>query len=161
MDFLWRDYDPKTMDYIENWLDECAVRTTGLDQGFLSFYEYWATEDGFVPGDNFWCKVVFEDGSPFAVIAFCLHEGTIKIMEFLVEPQKRGQGGGTKLLKELLTREDVLGFPVQKSEAVIFPGNIVSQKAFENAGFHYDHSHADGTVLYYIYDGASNGSEFR
>ena len=58
-------------------------------------------------------------------------------MEILVDPAKRGQGYGAKLLKELITVEEIIGFAIQKSEAVIFPNNIASQKAFENAGYTY------------------------
>ena len=43
-------------------------------------------------------------------------------------------------------------FAVRKSKAVIFPGNIASQKAFEHAGFYHHHSHEDGTALYYVYE---------
>ena len=60
MEYVWHDYNPKTMWYIESWLDENAIQATGLDEGFNSFYEYWANEDGFTVGENFWCKVVFE-----------------------------------------------------------------------------------------------------
>ena len=34
MDFIWYDYNPDTMNYIEDWLDEITVRNTGLDDGF-------------------------------------------------------------------------------------------------------------------------------
>lgn len=157
MDFVWRDYDPKNMRYIESWLDESAVNSTGLDEGFCGFYEYWANEDGFVAGENFWCKVAFENDTPFAVIALCLHEHKTLIMEVLVAPQKRGQGKGTKLLKELLSREDILGFTIQRSEAVIYPSNIASQKAFEKAGFQYHHNHKDGNgdSMNYVYERSS------
>ena len=53
MNYVWRDYNPKTMRYIESWLDESAIKSTGLDEGFCGFYEYWASEDGFVVGENF------------------------------------------------------------------------------------------------------------
>ena len=152
MNFVWRDYNPKTMEYIENWLDESAVKSTGLDEGFRNFYEYWANEDGFVVGENFWCKVVCENNKPFAVIAFCQHEHKILIMEIVVVPEKRGQGIGTKLLKELLESEEIIGFAIQKSEAVIFPSNIASQRAFENAGFQYQRTHEDGTSMSYVYE---------
>ena len=154
MIFVWRDYDPETMSYIENWLDESAVKSTGLDDGFRDFYEYWANEDGFVVGENFWCKVVCESDKPVAVIAFCQHEHKVLIMEIVVEPEKRGQGIGTKLLKELLASEEIIGFAIQKSEAVIFTGNIASQKAFENAGFQYHHTEEDedGTSISYMYE---------
>ena len=146
MDFVWHDYDPETMGYLENWLDEAAVKATGLDEGFRDFYEYWAKEDGFKVGENFWCKVVCHRDDPLAVIAFCRYEDNMDIMEILVKPEKRGQGIGSKLLKAFLE-----SFSVQKSEAVIFPGNIASQKAFENAGFRYHHSHEDGTAMYFVY----------
>ena len=156
MNFVWRDYDPKNMSYIENWLDERAVRSTGLDDGFCDFYEYWANEDSFVVGENFWCKVVYENDKPVAVIALCHHEQKTLIMELLVDPEKRGQGIGTKLLHELLTSEEITGFAIHKSEAVIFPGNTASQKALENVGFRYHHTHEDGTSMTYIYECGSD-----
>lgn len=157
MNYVWCDYNPNTMSFIENWLDESAVNSTGLDEGFRAFYEYWANEDGFVLGENFWCKVAFEDNKPFAVIAFCQHEHKTIIMEVLVTPEKRGQGKGSALLKELLNNEGILGFRIQKSEAVIYPSNIASQKAFENAGFKYHHNHKDGNgdSVYYVYESSS------
>jgi hypothetical protein len=41
MDFVWRDYNHDTMKYVENWLDEHAVRMTGMDDGFRQEYEYY------------------------------------------------------------------------------------------------------------------------
>lgn len=155
MDFVWRDYNPKIMRYIESWLDENAVKSTGLDDGFRDFYEYWANEDGFVVGENFWCKVAFENDEPFAVIAFCQHERKISIMEIVLDPQKRGQGKGSKLLKELLESDEIIGFTINESEAVIYPSNISSQRAFENAGFKYHHTHADGGSMLYVYESGS------
>ena len=143
MYFVWYDYNPNTMNFIENWLDESAVESTGLDEGFRAFYEYWANEDGFVVGENFWCKVVFENDKPFAVIAFCQHEYKTIIMEVLIAPDKRGQGKGTALIKELLNNEEIIGFTIQKCEAIIYPSNIASQKAFEKAGFQYRNNHKD------------------
>lgn len=152
MNFEWRDYDARMMGYVEDWLDESAVRATGLDEGFEAFYTYWAHEEGFAVKENFWCKVVFEDDCPFAVIALALYEEKITVMEVLVAPEKRGKGKGTKLLKELLASEEILGFAIRKSEAVIYPDNAASQKAFENAGFIYHHSHADegGESMHYV-----------
>ena len=147
MRFTWLDYEPETMDFVENWLDESAVRTTGLDEGFRAFYEYWAGEEGFTVGKSFWCKVVCRQDDPVAVIAFCRYEDNTDVMELVVKPEDRGRGTGTELLKEFLER-----FAVRKSKAVIFPGNIASQKAFENAGFYHHHSHEDGTALYFVYE---------
>lgn len=151
MNFAWHDYDPGTMGFVETWLDESAVKSTGLDEGFCAFYEYWVNEGGFVVDENFWCKVICERDEPFAVTAFCSNEDKVIIMEIVVAPEKRGLGRGTKLLKELLESDQIIGFTIQKSEAVIFPGNIASQKAFENAGFRYDHSHEDGNAMYYVF----------
>lgn len=152
MDFTWIDYDPAAMAYIEDWLDEGAVKTTGLDEGFCAFYTYWVNEEGYDLGENFWCKVILEAASPVAVIALGWYEGKTIVMELVVKPEKRGRGIGSRLLKELLAREEILGFSIQKGEAVIFPGNIASQKAFEKAGFRYHHTHPDGDALYYVYE---------
>ncbi len=158
MSYVWRNYDPSTMTYIEKWLDDSAVKSTGLDEGFHVFYTYWANEEGFVEGENFWCKVVFEKDMPFAVIAFCHHEGIMLIMEIVVNPEYRGQSKGTKLLKEFLNDGKIIGKAIHKCEAVIFPDNIASQRAFEKAGFIYHHTHKDGNAMYYVYDDGSNES---
>lgn len=34
MSFIWHDYNPETMSYVENWLDESAVAFTGMNDGF-------------------------------------------------------------------------------------------------------------------------------
>lgn len=149
--YVWCDYDPRTMQFIESWLDKDAVKATGLDDGFRDFYEYWANEDGFDVGVNYWCKVVCENNTPVAVVAFCRHEQMVLVMEIVVKPQKRGQGVGTKLLKELLGRRDIINFVIQQSEAVIFSNNIASQRAFEKAGYQYHHTDEDGTAMYYVY----------
>jgi len=157
MNYVWRDYDPQTMQYIETWLDEAAVKATGLDEGFCSFYEYWANEDGFAVGENFWCKVVFESDEPFGVIAFSLYEHKVIVMEVLIAPEKRSQGKGSKMLQEFLRCKEITGFAVKKSEAVIYPNNVASQKAFEKAGFQYHHSHKDedGESMNYVYERSS------
>jgi RimJ/RimL family protein N-acetyltransferase len=145
------------MSFVENWLDESAINSTGLDEGFRAFYEYWSKEDGLIPGENFWCKVTFEEDTPFAVIAFCQHEHKIIIMEVLVAPEKRDQGKGSTLLKELLNSKEIVGFEIQHSEAVIYPNNVASQRAFENAGFIYHNNHKDenGDSMHYIYEDKS------
>ena len=38
-----------------------------------------------------------------------------------------------------------------KAEAIIFPSNIASQKAFEKAGFKYHHTQEDGDAMTYVY----------
>ena len=37
------------------------------------------------------------------------------------------------------------------SSKIVFPKNIPSQKAFENAGFVFDHAHEGGDAWYYSY----------
>ena len=153
MNFTWRNYNPETMGHVENWLDEYAVRMTGMDDGFRQEYEYWANEDYNTVGENFWCKVVFENEIPFAVIEFGMHEGVVTIMETLVAPEKRGQGMGSKAIKELLRNaKTIIGIDIEKAEAIIFPSNIASQKAFEKAGFKYHHTHEDGDATTYVYE---------
>lgn len=153
MIFTWKDYDPETMGYVEKWLDKKAVRMTGMDERFRDFYEYWANEEGFIVGENYWCKVVFEDEKPFAVIALGLHEGNITIMETLVAPKMRGKGKGSKMIKELLDNgKSIIGIDINKADAVIYPSNKASQKAFENAGFRHESTHEDGDAMNYVYE---------
>lgn len=156
MNFVWRDYNSKSMGDIEKWLDDVAIKSTGLEDGFCGFYEYWANEEGFVVGQNFWCKVIYENDAPFAFIGFCYHECKVVIMEFVIQPQKRAQGNGSKILKQLIEKREFISAPIQRFEAVIFSSNIASKRAFENAGFKLHHIHADGDALYYVYENGLN-----
>ena len=141
------------MPFIENWLDKPAVRMTGMDDGWQSFHEYLTTEGGMTPGVDYWCKVVYEDEKPVAIIAFSLYEGLYTVMEFLIKPELRGHGIGTSLLRELISNGDLIfGSVIEKAAAVIFPTNVASQKAFENAGFVFDHASEDGNAWYYSFD---------
>ena len=153
MRFVWRDYDPQTMQYIEGLLDESAAASTGLDEGFRDFYAYWKGESCNLPDNPFQCKVVFCNDEPVAVIALWLHDREATIMEVIVHPQMRGAGVGTQLLKELLHCEEIIGRPIDAYEAVIYPDNIASQKAFEHAGFIYTSTHEDqdGISMKYTY----------
>lgn len=150
MNFNWIDYDV-TMDFVETWLDKEAVRVTGLEDGFRDFYEYWKNEN--IPGTNYWCKVVSENEKPFAVITIGKDKENFIFMEFVIAPDKRNQGKGTLILKELISdSKSILGKEIESAEAVIFPSNPASKKAFEKAGFKFSHADEDGDALYYIYN---------
>lgn len=153
MNFAWRDYNPKTMGFVEDWIDEVAVKMTGMEDGFRQEYEYWSNESYNVVGENFWCKVIFENQNPFAVIELGLYEGCFTIMEIIVAPEVRGHGMGSKAIKELINNAKVIiGMDIQKADAIIFPSNIPSQKAFEKADFKYHHTHEDGDAMTYMYE---------
>lgn len=153
MNFKWVDYNPDTVRYVEKWLDKKAVKMTGMDDGWRYNYEYWNNEEGIVVGENYWCKVVLENGEPFAVVLFSLHESVIYIMEVLVAPKVRGKGKGSKMIKELLDNgKEIIGLDIHKAEATIYPSNEASQKAFSKAGFKHESTHEDGDAMNYVYE---------
>lgn len=152
MKYNWINYNPQIMNFVEDWLDADAVSATGLDNGWKAFCEYWLNEENTVCGENYWCKVVYESGIPFAVIAIGYHDNKHNIMELVVNPKERNKGKGTDLIKELMNNGTVIvGREITNAEAVIYPSNHASQKAFEKAGFVFDCAHDDGDALYYIF----------
>lgn len=155
MYYIWHDYVPGSMDYIEEWLDEEAVHATGLEDGWREFDAYWKTEGGCACGEDYWCKVVSHRDSgntPFAAIAFSIWEDSVTVMELLVAPEERGKGNGTSLLRELLENgPEIFGHEILRAEAIIYPDNPASQAAFQKAGFFLDHVHEDGDALCYTY----------
>lgn len=151
MRFMWKAYDPDGMPYVERWLDETAIKSTGLEEGWQAFHEYWTTEGGMTIGEDYWCKVVFNHDTPFAIIALSEHEGNFHIMELLVKPEMRGKGLGTALLYELLSDSiSIIGHRIGKATAAIFANNLASQKTFEKVGFTFDHADATGDTDYYM-----------
>lgn len=160
MRFDWKDYGADTMTFVEDWLDDYAVRMTGMDDGWRAFHEYWITEGGMTPGKDYWCKVVYDGEAPFAVIALSVYKGDFHIMELLVKPEMRGKGFGTALLCDLLLcGEMIIGHRIEKATAVIFPNNSASQKAFERASFVFDHVNDDGDAWYYCYNSELNSGQ--
>ena len=152
MKYKWIDYNAETMGYVETWIDDLAVRMTGLDDGWRDFYEYWFNYEHNELGENFWCKVICEYENPFAIIALGMSDGNLVIMELVVRPDMRNKGKGASLLKELIENSKIiLNTEVGKAEAIIYPSNIASQKSFEKAGFVFD-SNEDGDAITYVYN---------
>ncbi len=152
MKYKWIDYNAETMGYVETWIDDLAVRMTGLDDGWQDFYEYWFNYEHNELGENFWCKVICEDENPFAIIALGMSDGNLVIMELVVRPDMRNKGKGASLLKELIENSKIiLNTEVGKAEAIIYPSNIASQKSFEKAGFVFE-SNEDGDAITYVYN---------
>lgn len=154
MKYVWKDYIPSEMKWVEEWLDEAAVGSTGLEEGWQAFYEYWKDneEENCILGQNYWCKTAGNSKGAFGIIAFSMWEGSVTVMEMLLAPGCRGQGLGTAMLKELLQEgKTIFGREIQKAEAVIFPDNTASRKAFQKAGFVLDHASEEGDALYYVF----------
>ena len=150
MQYHWIDYSPTNKDLVESWLDADAKHFTGCDEGFDAFYQYWANDPETRPGENFWTKIILSGSDPIGVIAFGVWDGVFTIMEFLIRPDRRGQHFGSSALLELLAQaENIVGRKIHNAEAVIFPSNTASQKAFEKAGFLFHSAHPDGDAWYY------------
>ena len=152
MIYSWKDYDPKAMLFVDNWLEGQAVVLTGLEDGWNAFHNYWITEGGLTVGKDYWCKVVYINDDPLAVIAFSAEKEKYHIMEIVVKPEMRGKGHGTAMLRELLSDGKALfDHRIAEATAVIFPNNPASQRAFEKVGFVFDRGNDEGDVWYYSF----------
>ena len=97
-------------------------------------------------------KIISADAFPVGVIAVGLWDAVFTISEFIISPDKRGEGIGSSALAEFLDKsKDIIGLNIKDANAVIFPNNIASQKAFEKAGFVFHYEHPDGDAWYYRY----------
>lgn len=153
MIFKWIDYTTDYSRIVDSWLDLEAKRFTGCDNGWDDFFDYWCNHEDNIKGENFWGKVVFEGSTPFAIITLAINfNGEFLISEYIVDPKKRGKGYGTAALRELLNNStDIIGKDIRTAEAVIYPNNIASKKAFEKAGFCFRSMHPDGDASNYRY----------
>ena len=150
MRFSWVEYTSEYNAFADSCLDDEAKRFTGCDDGFEEFYNYWANKPDMKVGENFWSKIILDNGTPIGIIAVSLWDGLFTIMELMISPNKRKQGIGTAVISELLNHSKViLGYEIENAKAVIFPNNIASQRAFEKAGFKFESEHVDGDAWYY------------
>ena len=152
MNFEWIDYQTELSGMIDSWLDDTAVKMTGIDEGFDKYLQYSLEDSENFPGCREYCKIVSENGVSFAVVKYGFYQGEVTVAEIIVAPEKRGMGKGTKAICDLVQNNELLvGESIKKFTAVIFPGNAASQRAFEKAGFSFDYAHEDGDALYYSY----------
>lgn len=152
MNFKWIDYTSEYAPIVDSWLDENAVKMTGIDSGWEKYWRDSLTDAENYPGCKEFCKIVIDNGIPFAVIKYGFYCGEVTIAEIVVDAKQRGKGKGTSLITELLLNYNAfIDKKVDKFTAVIFPSNIASHKAFEKAGFSFDYTHEDGDVWYYTY----------
>ncbi|MBR6427126.1 MAG: N-acetyltransferase [Clostridia bacterium] len=134
--FEWQDYTKEDAALVDSWLDADTVRMTGMDEGFDAFHQYWKNESSPERGEYFWSKLVSENGHPFAVISYGYCNGTVTIMEIVVDPAVRGQGKGTAVISEFLNNAAAwIAQPITVFNAVVFQRNTASQIAFYKAGF--------------------------
>lgn len=152
MRFIWRDYDKFDKSVVEEWLDDEARRTTGIDGSFEELYRYWLDKSDTTVENELWCKVVFRADKAVAALLIGCHKGEFTLSEFIVDPMLRGKGIGTAVLTELIKHSVyILGKDITFVKAVIFPDNEASKRAFEKSGFNYDSTHPDGDSMYYVH----------
>lgn len=152
MFFEWIDYTADAADLVDGWLDDSAVAMTGIDQGWDRYWKEVQADSVNYPGCRDFCKLVSLDGIPIAAVVFGCYRGDAVISEIVVDPSQRSKGYGWQIIRELVTHTDVwFGEKVDKFNAVIFPSNLPSQKAFIQAGFVFDHAHGDGDAWNYVF----------
>ncbi len=151
MRYRYIEYTPAMEHLVEPWIDEDVVRFAGFENGVTNYYEYWKHDPHTVLGENFWMKVISENDQPIGIVALGFADGVLSVLEFVIDPAKRGNGIGTAVLKDLLANgKDIVGFPIDRAEACIFQSNLPSQKAFQKAGFRLDPSSPDGDAWEYL-----------
>lgn len=152
MKFTWDDYSATYKDVVETWLDGDAKRFTGCDDGFEEYYTYWVNEPDTKLGENFWAKIILQEKLPVGVLVLARWENIFTVSEYIISPDYRGNGIGSSALVELLTESKmILGVEILNANAVIYPNNVPSQKAFEKAGFRFESEHPDGDAWNYKY----------
>lgn len=147
----WTDYRREDGAMVDSWLDEAAVAMTGLDMLWDDYWQAVLADGKNFPGCKDFCKVIRENGTAIAVICFGWYGGVVTVSEIVVAPQRRGQGVGTQILRELISLADRwIGETIEKFCAVIFASNLPSQRAFTKAGFVFDY--ADEGSWNYVYN---------
>ncbi|MBQ4575835.1 MAG: GNAT family N-acetyltransferase [Clostridia bacterium] len=150
--FNWIDYSDEYAILVESWLDDEAVKFTGIDQGWAAYYDYCINDLSPLVNGEIYIKIACDEKNPFGIFCLCNVDGTYSISEIFISPEKRGMGYGSKALQDMLLHsEEIFGVEIVIAKTVIFPNNTASKKAFEKAGFEFESAHPDGDAWYYIY----------
>ncbi|MBE6615503.1 MAG: GNAT family N-acetyltransferase [Ruminococcaceae bacterium] len=124
---------------IQTWLDDDGICGTGIED-WDEDVRYWREESP----DTFQV-LLFGTPEPTAAVYYFTEPDNLHIGALLVNPEKRGRGIGSAILKYLLYTHT----NYSKATAVIYPDNTASEQAFRNAGFVYVRSHEDMTATYW------------
>ena len=150
MTFTWLDYTTEYAPLVDSWMDETAVKMTGIEDGIDSEWQATLKESVNFPGCKDFFKIVCGNGVPFAAVKYGYYQNNVTVSVIIVDPMQRGKGRGSAVLRELAENINrLVGEKTDKIEAVIFPSNTASQRAFGNAGFVFEYAHEDGDALYY------------
>lgn len=146
MKYTWVDYCSACTSDVEALFDSEAVEFTGCDDGFFAFYDYWKRE---LPDGELFAKVIYDGSELIGVVSLARAEaGAFTVQELVIAAERRGEGIGTAVIKELLDNATaIIGEEILSAEAVVFPKNIASQRAFMKAGF-VEMSRDDGGIRY-------------
>lgn len=138
-------YDPEVhTELLDTWLDADARKYTGIENGagWNGDIAYWKNESP----DTFQAFLL-GDPEPAAAVYCFLEPDRLHIGEILVDPDKRGNGLGTAVLKFLLYSYA----QCETATAVIFPSNFPSRRAFAKAGFCHTSTNPDGDAEYWTF----------
>jgi RimJ/RimL family protein N-acetyltransferase len=136
MIFHWIDNTPEYATLIDSWLDVTAVKMTGIDEGWDSYWNAVLLDAVNFPGCVDHCKIVLAEGQPVAVVAFGYYRNDVTISEIIVAPEMRAKGYGSRIIQELISLSRIwFPDPISRFSAIVFAQNIASQKVFQNAGF--------------------------
>lgn len=150
--YTWIDYDIKYAHIVEPWFDDETMYYTGCDEGWNDYYLDMINDPETILNQNSWVKIIYDGPTPIGIMSLSKDDPGYYIAEFAIAPDKRGKGIGTAVLQDLLhNSQTIIGETITEANACIFPDNPPSQKAFEKAGFHFDHAHPDGDAWYYVY----------
>ncbi len=151
MNFQWRKYQDGDAKFVDSWLDRKAIKSTGLDDGWEVFYNYWTKENTEEKVASH-CYIISNDNKPFAVVFLVVIDKLLIVSQLIISPKMRGKGYGTQIIKKLLNDSiKILNTEIITVQAVIFPSNKASQKVFEKSGFTVESVHDDGDALNYEY----------
>ena len=150
MHFEWIDYIAEYAASIDSWLDDSAIEMTGIDEGWDNYWNAVLLDALNYPGCVDYCKIVFTEGKPIAVVTFGYYRGDVTISEIIILPGMRSKGYGSKILKELILLSRIwFPDPISRFNAIVFAQKFASQKAFQNAGFQ-KQMLSDGVTFEYV-----------
>lgn len=145
---------------IDRFLDADAAYYTGCDGGIDAYVRYWRAQPQVHWNMDFWCyRIAVKTGTIGVITIFRLPQKEydripnmvhLSIGAFWIDPTMRGRGIGTMILQDIFANtETLLGLSYHTAQAVVYPDNTLSRRAFEKAGFRLHHTHPDGDAQYF------------
>lgn len=130
-----RDAKEEDIDLLYEWVNDLSVRKNSFQQNYISYQEHKKWFNKKINSSNSYIFIYQKNSIPIGQIRIDINNN-VGIIDFSIDNNYRGNGYGTRLLKQVIEKINNKRINIKKVTAEVKYSNKASQRAFEKAGYY-------------------------